>query len=743
MLALLPTVIASHFTGTFNDYGTDTGSDGLFDYLTIDVQVQITTTSNDYMVLAMLEDSQGNLLEYNDCMDITQTGQQNIRVNFNGLDIYKNKVNGPYNLKYLGLSTISSCTGFGTPPEGEHSLENAHSTQSYQYTEFQKGDPAVSCQSSPCVASSALIKSRGNVINMPEPNYPNTIDGCEDGSSGTYLNSESIESITVTSRTNNFFKIGDNVDVEMQVYCDSTFDKLNFAYTNNLDDIQWNIKDNKQCTSIGLKTLSTSFTLDNNVGQHGVRGIFGFSLSQNNYCGINEYDDNDDVVIYVKECNQDTNCPIKGCNHLDSSIVGCYQGTYRDYNNLQNTCNQDFTCTTQTCTSYNELITDIDGDGYDTECDNDCDDSLAAGFNINPGKEEICDNGIDDNCNNKIDNNDPECLGQYELYIKKGWNLFSLPRIENNNIAEIADIFNNNFQSILTLKGNEWHVYDKTINSNLDQLTEADGFWINAGNNLTIRVDNEAPPPAIFDLKKGWNIIGYPSLEEKYVQYLFQNVMGDIEIIYIYNNPLYTTHFTSFNPEQPTNFLIKPGMGIIIKVKNNITWKFDDKYNEGNEIFNLTLLNDWNLISLPLISDKTKSEIFGSTPVYYLKNNQWIQSNGDDKINYSSGYWIKTTPMTIQIEGHIINNLDYGINQGWNLINYPLTEEESITTFFQNTLSSIEMITLFEDGEWKNFNPEKPAHLNSLINLKPGKGIFIKAKSNAKWRFDGNELRVE
>ncbi len=729
----MPTVSSSHFTGTFDDYGVDTGSDGLFDYLTIDAQVQITDISKDHMVLAILEDSKGNILEFNDCRHITQTGQQNLQINFDGLQLYKNRIDGPYNLKYIQLSTISSCTGFGTPPEGEHSLEDTYSTKAYQYTQFQKAEPAIYCLSSPCTASPDLIRSRDN-INMPEPNSPNTIDGCEDGSSGTYLDSESIESITITSQ-NSFFKTGDTVDVDIKVYCDSTFDNLNLAYTNNIDNLQWDIKDNKQCTSTGLRTFSTSFTLDNNVGQHAIRGVFGFGLSSDKVCGNGDYDDNDDLVIYVKECNQDSDCDMKECDHLDSSAAGCYQGTYRDYKNIQNTCNQDYTCTKNTCTKYDEIITDNDGDGYDTECDNDCNDT-PAGFDINPGKQEICNNNIDDNCNNKIDKDDPECEGKFGIYIKEGWNLLSLPKIGNSQIEEIANIFNNDFNRILTLKGDTWYIYDKTPNSNLKQLTEEDGFWIDSDKDLTIRIDNQASPSPIFNLKKGWNIIGYPSMEERYVQDLFQEVIGDIEYLYTHNSP-----FTSFKPEKPTDFLIKPGMGIIVKVKNDVVWQFTTRYIKGNTTFNLGLLDGWNLISIPLISENTKSEIFGPETLYYLEDNQWTRLEDASKIDYSTGYWIKTTQDTILIGGHQINDIRYDINEGWNLINYPMTKENTVGDFFQNTINNIEQITIY-DGVWKNYNPSKPSHLNTLNELQPGKGIFIKAKSNSKWKFDDN-LEVE
>jgi len=51
---------------------------------------------------------------------------------------------------------------------------------------------------------------------------------------------------------------------------------------------------------------------------------------------------------------------------------------------------------------YTDFCADLDQDGFST-CDNDCDDSNP---NINPSTEEVCDNGLDDNCNNLIDTSD-------------------------------------------------------------------------------------------------------------------------------------------------------------------------------------------------------------------------------------------------------------------------------------------------------------------------------------------------
>lgn len=737
-LVILPIVSASSLTGVFSDYGRDTGTDGLFNYLTIEAEVNINNASKDYMIFGVLEDGNGNLLQYSKCKSVSSTGKQNFILDFDGIQIYRNHVDGPYDLKYISLSYVDQCFGWGMPPELEHELNYAHTTQAYNYVQFQKGEAAIYCNNSPCIAPSSLIKSRNN-IGTAEPNAPNTIDGCEDGGSGTYLDSESIESITVTSLDHSYFKIGDSVNVEIQVYCDDLSDKLNFVYSNSIGDIDWKVKDREQCSSTGLQTLSKTFSLDDNIGQHAVRGVFSLSLLPATSCGQDDpqddWADTDDVVIYVKECNSGSDCVDTECDQLDSSVVGCYAGTFRDYHDRTNNCLGDFSCETKACTVYDEVITDDDGDNYDTECDNDCNNSNA---NVNPGKDEVCSNGIDDDCDGYVDMDDPECTGQYKIDLISGWNLVSLPKINDSDIIEIANTFNNDFGMIVALKNAEWYVYDKTANSNLNGLSEENGFWIKLDKKASILIEDEAASFISFNLNKGWNLIGFPSVEEKEVNELFQNVMDDIGLIYVYND-----EFIPFNPEKPASFNIKPGMGIFVLAKNDVLWYFDGVYRKGQQLFNLDLSDGWNLISIPLSSNKTISEMFGSNILYYIQNSNWKQLKWGDKINYQYGYWIKASAGTVSIEGYRINNLDFDINAGWNLMNYPLLEETNADVFFQNVMYNIELIAIYEGGEWKTFNSQKPPQLNSLTELKPGKGIFVKAKNNAQWLYDGTKLVVK
>jgi hypothetical protein len=53
---------------------------------------------------------------------------------------------------------------------------------------------------------------------------------------------------------------------------------------------------------------------------------------------------------------------------------------------------------------FDDEWTDMDGDGFGS--DEDCNDNDAA---VNPGATELCDNLVDDDCNDLVDLADPVC----------------------------------------------------------------------------------------------------------------------------------------------------------------------------------------------------------------------------------------------------------------------------------------------------------------------------------------------
>jgi hypothetical protein len=162
------------------------------------------------------------------------------------------------------------------------------------------GAPRCGNSSSPCYANSSLLQSRDSLV-TPEPNQPNTLDSCADGSSGIYWMDESVENITVTDLNGTTFNAGDTVSVTATVYCfDATSDNINFLYTSSASSPSWTtVGYTDPCPLIGVNTITKTFVLDSVPGEHAVRVTIQFLGDTATTCGAGSYDDNDDVAFMV------------------------------------------------------------------------------------------------------------------------------------------------------------------------------------------------------------------------------------------------------------------------------------------------------------------------------------------------------------------------------------------------------------------------------------------------------------
>jgi len=107
-----------------SDYGTDTGSDGLFDYLTTEIEVQ-TEISGEFTIGSNLFSINGEIIDTTvDTFSLSQ-GANIIQLNLNGTKIYQKRMNGSYNLS-LWLS------------DGTYQESNAYVTTNYNYADFQR-----------------------------------------------------------------------------------------------------------------------------------------------------------------------------------------------------------------------------------------------------------------------------------------------------------------------------------------------------------------------------------------------------------------------------------------------------------------------------------------------------------------------------------------------------------------------------------------------------------------------------
>ncbi|KAF5416140.1 MAG: Subtilisin-like serine protease [Candidatus Methanogaster sp.] len=121
--------LPAEFSNRYSDYGTDTDGNGLYDYLTIEIVVDVTT-AGDYCVYGEFGASYGDYMECKSNCTYLNTGDQTIQLDFSGVAIGQDKVNGTYDLSYLCL--------YDSDWNQLDIIHDAYTTSHYNYTEFQR-----------------------------------------------------------------------------------------------------------------------------------------------------------------------------------------------------------------------------------------------------------------------------------------------------------------------------------------------------------------------------------------------------------------------------------------------------------------------------------------------------------------------------------------------------------------------------------------------------------------------------
>jgi leucyl aminopeptidase len=265
------------------------------------------------------------------------------------------------------------------------------------------GAPACAVAGSSC-DSLALLDGRADL--GPEPNQPNTLDSCTDGSSGSYHSDGSNDKIMVSSLDGLDFTEGATVRIDATVWAwSSSSDYLDLYYAADANSPSWTYITTLSPPASGAQTLSVTYTLPDG-GLQAVRASFRYQGSVSS-CSIGSYDDADDLVFAVKTssvCSTDPDCD-DGlyCNGVETCNAGtCEAGIPVD-------CNDGVACTNDSCDEVDDLCVN---QADDVNCDNGlfcdgaetCDAVLdcQAGSDPCPGQscDEANDQCIDVGCNN-------------------------------------------------------------------------------------------------------------------------------------------------------------------------------------------------------------------------------------------------------------------------------------------------------------------------------------------------------
>jgi hypothetical protein len=144
--------------------------------------------------------------------------------------------------------------------------------------------------------SLGLLMGRGDV--GPEPNASNTLDGCEDGSGGTFHVTESLDRIRVVRADGTNLVEGKRVRIEVDVWVYYTYwDSLDLFYTADATRPAWTYLTTLKASATGAQTLMAEYVLPPGPLQ-AVRGNFRYTGSVAP-CNPSPFDDHDDLVFAV------------------------------------------------------------------------------------------------------------------------------------------------------------------------------------------------------------------------------------------------------------------------------------------------------------------------------------------------------------------------------------------------------------------------------------------------------------
>jgi len=118
---------SAEFTGKFAEYGKDTDGNGLFNYLTVEAEINVTSAGT-YSLRGLLSKNQ-NVFSTGNSTFYFGVGLHNFTLDFDGIEFRKRRIDGPYNLEEVTLFRSTN---------GSDSRTNALNTSAYSYKQFEQ-----------------------------------------------------------------------------------------------------------------------------------------------------------------------------------------------------------------------------------------------------------------------------------------------------------------------------------------------------------------------------------------------------------------------------------------------------------------------------------------------------------------------------------------------------------------------------------------------------------------------------
>lgn len=165
----------------------------------------------------------------------------------------------------------------------------------------------------------------------------------------------------------------------------------------------------------------------------------------------------------------------------------------------------------------------------------------------------------------------------FPISLQNGWNMISVP--VNLSDTSIGSVFSGvNYKVVQHYNASDsidhWKYYNvEKVPPFINDLTDIDkkiGLWIYMNQSEMLRVTGGFPYPTTISLKKGWNLVGFPSLSSR--------ALGDVglpvecSLVMLYNAS--SGQWEDNNPITPFTQIsyMRPGEGYWLHVTDDVVW---------------------------------------------------------------------------------------------------------------------------------------------------------------------------
>ena len=124
---------SAYLTGNILDHGVDTNGNGLYDYLEIGIEIEVTAAGEFQTQISTPEDKNGGYINvYNSSQGSLNVGLQYMNLSFSGPQIFSSRLD-PQNISSIQLFILNSTNYFGYYAD---EIYNVPLSRIYNYSEF-------------------------------------------------------------------------------------------------------------------------------------------------------------------------------------------------------------------------------------------------------------------------------------------------------------------------------------------------------------------------------------------------------------------------------------------------------------------------------------------------------------------------------------------------------------------------------------------------------------------------------